>query len=61
MPGKNEKYLMIGFESNYHFWLLGNDEQPAAYIEVSIYSNEEHYGYKYDDIHVWAVNGLTFA
>lgn len=83
VPGKSEKYLMIGFEDNYRFWLRGEDSQPAAYIEVSIFGNEDHAGYdrltyavtgafaqvlgiapeniyiKYDDIHVWGVNGLT--
>ena len=83
VPGKTEQYLMIGFEDNYRFWLRGDDSQKAAYIEVSIFGNEEHCGYKaltyeitkaffevleippeniyikYDDIHVWGVNGIT--
>ena len=45
VPGKSEMNLMIGLESNYHFWLRGDDSKPAAYIEVSIFGNEKHYGY----------------
>lgn len=45
VPGKSEMNLMIGFEDNYHFWLRGDDIKPAAYIEVSIFGNEKHYGY----------------
>ena len=83
VPGKNEQYLMICFEDSCRFWLRGNNSQPAAYLEVSIFGNEQHHGYegltceitkafhrvldippeniylKYDDIHVWAVNGIT--
>ena len=46
VPGKSEEYLMIGFEDNYHFWLRGDNSKPAAYIEVSIFGNEKHFGYK---------------
>ena len=46
VPGKSEEYLMIGFEDNYHFWLRGDNSKPAAYIEVSIFGNEKHYGYE---------------
>ena len=46
VPGKSEKYLMIGFEDKYHFWLRGDNSKPAAYIEVSIFGNEKHYGYE---------------
>lgn len=84
LPGLSEDYLMAGFEDNQHIYLRGDNKQPAAYIEVSIFGNEVHYGYdkltaaitkifnevlninpkniyvKYDDISVWAVNGMNF-
>ena len=44
VPGKNENYLMVGFEQNYTFYLRG-ENQPCAFIEVSIFGNENHFGY----------------
>ena len=46
VPGKSEQYLLLGIEENYHFWLRGDDSQPAAYIEASIFGNESHCGYE---------------
>ena len=45
LPGLSEEYLMAGFEENYHIYLRGDKSQPTAYIEVSIFGNEAHYGY----------------
>ena len=45
LPGLSEEYLMAGFEDNYHIYLRGDNSQPIAYIEVSIFGNEAHYGY----------------
>ena len=45
VPGKNEKYLMAGFEDNYHLYLRGDDSEPVAYVEISIFGNENHIGY----------------
>ena len=82
VPGKNENYLLLGIEDNYRFYLRGNGEQKVAYIEASIFGNEDHVGFdafaaettailhqvlgippeniyiKFDDIQMWAVNGL---
>ena len=44
IPGKNENYLMAGFEQNYKFYLRG-ENQPCAFIEVSIFGTEDHVGY----------------
>ena len=44
LPGLSEKYLLAGFESNHHFYLRGDNIQPIAFIEVSIFSNENHVG-----------------
>lgn len=45
VPGKNESYLMLGIEDNYHFYLRGDGTQKAAYIEASIFGNEDHGGF----------------
>ena len=45
VPGKSEAYLMVGFEENCHMYLRGDDKEPMAYIEASIFGNEEHLGY----------------
>ena len=45
VPGKSEEYLMVGFESNCHLYLRGDDSEPMAYIEASIFGNEAHQGY----------------
>ena len=46
VPGKNEEYLLLGFEENYHLWLKGDNKKPIAYIEANIFGNENHFGYK---------------
>jgi phenylpyruvate tautomerase PptA (4-oxalocrotonate tautomerase family) len=45
VPGKNESYLMLGIEDNYRFYLHGDGTQKAAYIEASIFGNEDHSGF----------------
>ena len=45
LPGLSEEYLMAGFEDNYHIYLRGDNSTPAAYIEISIFGNEAHFGY----------------
>lgn len=40
IPGKSESWLMTGFEDNYHLYFRGDNSQPAAFIEVKIYGNE---------------------
>lgn len=45
VPGKSEDVLMLGFEDNYHLYLRGEDSQPMAYIEISMFGNENHLGY----------------
>ena len=46
IPGLSEKYLLAGFEQNFHFFLRGEKINPVAYIEVSIFGNEHHLGYE---------------
>ncbi len=45
LPGLSEEYLMVGFEDNCRIYLRGNKNQPVAYVKVSIFGNEVHYGY----------------
>ncbi len=44
MPGKSEKYLMLGIEDNCRFHLRGKI-QKVAYIEVAIFGNDDHIGF----------------
>ena len=44
IPGLSEKYLLAGIE-NCKMYLRGNNE-PVAFIEVSIFNNENHIGYE---------------
>lgn len=46
LPGLSEKYLLAGFESDCHFYLRGKNDEPIAYIEVSIFGNGNHLGYE---------------
>lgn len=46
VPGKSEEYLLLGFESDYSLYLRGDNTEPIAYIEASIFGNEGHFGYK---------------
>ena len=46
LPGLSEKYLLAGFESDYHFFLRGQNTEAIAYIEVSLFGNENHVGCK---------------
>lgn len=45
VPGKSEASLLLGIEDNWHLYLRGDDCQPVAYIQVSVFGNELHHGY----------------
>lgn len=45
VPGKSEEYLLLDFEDNCHLYLRGDNKEPIAYIEASIWGNEAHRGY----------------
>ncbi len=40
IPGKSESWLMVGFEPEYKLYFRGDDSQPMAMVEVSVYGNE---------------------
>lgn len=40
IPGKSESWLMVGFEDSCHLYFRGDNSQPAAFIEVKVYGNE---------------------
>lgn len=46
LPGMSEEYLLFGLEDNRKIYLRGESEIPCAYIEVGIFGNENHSGYK---------------
>ncbi len=37
VPGKSESWLMTGFEDGYHLYFRGDNSQPTAFIEVSVF------------------------
>lgn len=40
IPGKSESWLMVGFEPEYKLYFKGNNKEPMAMIEVSVFGNE---------------------
>lgn len=38
LPGKTERWLMVGVEPQYHLWFAGSDA-PAAMVSVSLYGD----------------------
>ena len=46
LPGLSEKYLLVGLEADCHMYLRGKNSEPVAYIEVSIFGNDQHIGYE---------------
>ena len=39
IPGKSESWLMTGFEDEYHLYFRGDNSEPIAFIEVSVYGS----------------------
>lgn len=37
LPGKSEAWLMTGFEDGYHLYFRGDNSQPTAFVDVSVY------------------------
>lgn len=40
IPGKSESWLMVGFEPEYKLYFRGDNSQPMAMVEVSVYGGE---------------------
>lgn len=40
IPGKSESWLMLGFEPEYTLYFRGENAEPMAMVEVSVYGNE---------------------
>ena len=38
LPGKSERWLMLGFEDNCRMW-FGGDDAPCAFLEVKLFGN----------------------
>lgn len=45
IPGKSESWLMTGFEDNYHLYFKGDNSEPTAFVEVSVYGNPDPDGF----------------
>ncbi len=41
IPGKSESWLMTGFEDDYHLYFRGDNSQPAAFVDVSVYGRPD--------------------
>ena len=41
IPGKTEAWLMTGFQGNYSLYFRGDNSEPAAFVEVSVYGGED--------------------
>ena len=41
VPGKNENWLMTGFEDGYHLYFKGDNSRPTAFVEVKIFGRED--------------------
>ncbi len=46
LPGKSESWLMVGFEPEYRLYFKGSNSEPLAYVEVSVYGNEDPAGFE---------------
>ncbi|MDD6137225.1 MAG: phenylpyruvate tautomerase MIF-related protein [Lachnospiraceae bacterium] len=40
IPGKSESWLMVGFEPNYKLYFKGDNSEPTAFVEVSVFGTE---------------------
>lgn len=40
IPGKSESWLMLGFEDEYSLYFRGDNSEPMAFVEVSVYGQE---------------------
>lgn len=45
IPGKSESWLMVGFEDEYTLYFKGNQNAPAAFVEVKIFGSASHNAY----------------
>ena len=41
IPGKSESWLMVGFEPEYRLYFRGDNSQPMAMVEVSVFGSED--------------------
>lgn len=40
LPGKSESWLMLGFEPETSLYFRGNNSQPTAFVEVSVFGSD---------------------
>ena len=45
LPGLSEKYLLLSLEDDRNLYLRGENLQRVAFIEVSVFGNENHIAY----------------
>ena len=39
VPGKSESWLMTGFEDGYHLYFRGDNSEPMAFVDVSVFGS----------------------
>lgn len=39
LPGKSEQWLMVRFEEKARLWFQGDNQQPAAFVEVKVFGS----------------------
>ncbi len=37
LPGKSERWLMTGFKDDYHLYFAGDNSDPSAFVDVSVF------------------------
>lgn len=42
IPGKSERWLMVGFEDCCELYFQGNNDAPSAFVEVKIFGKASH-------------------
>ena len=40
IPGKSERWLMVGFQDEFPMYFGGDNSEPSAFIEVSVFGAE---------------------
>ncbi len=41
IPGKSERWLMVGIEDEYHMYFAGDNSVPMAYVDVRLFGGPD--------------------
>ncbi|OOS07916.1 Macrophage migration inhibitory factor (MIF) [Moraxella cuniculi DSM 21768] len=45
IPYKSEANLLLELQDQCRFYLAGENQHPVAYVKISLFANEQHWGY----------------